>query len=224
VSLFSEEVAAGVKAGDPKAIEVVYTVLADRLLSYLCARVRDRATAEDLVEATFLELLQKGWTIRGGAAAIKVWLFRSAHFNALDHHRRMSRRPEDLFGDPARIEAEDHARGPEELAVAADEAARVQAALACLSSEQREVLELRYGSGLSAPEIGRVLGKNDGAVRSLQHRGERSLAKLLASEESGDTRRPMVMAGRRERVPAAGKRRTPSSRAHEVRAHEVPGP
>lgn len=215
VSLFSEEVAEGVKAGDPKAIEVVYTALADRLLSYLCARVRDRSTAEDLMEATFLELLQKGWTIRGGAAAIKVWLFRSAHFNALDHHRKLSRRPEDLVGDHSRIEAEDHSRGPEELALAADDAQRVQAALAMLSSEQREVLELRYGSGLSAPEIGRVLGKNDGAVRSLQHRGERSLARLLAAEESGDTRRTMVLAGRRERVPSAVKRGSTPVRANE---------
>lgn len=184
--MFSEEVAEGVKAGDPDAVAQVYIVLADRLLSYLMARVHDRATAEDLLEATFLELLQKGRTIRGGAASIKVWLFRSAHYNALDHLRRLARRAEDLTDDPVRLEAADMARGPEDLAVASDTTAKVRRALEQLSSDQRQVLMLRYSAGLSAPEIARVLGKNDGAIRSLQHRGERSLARILKEEERGD--------------------------------------
>lgn len=214
MSLFSEEVAAGVRAGDPEAIAAVYASLADRLLSYLAARVRDRATAEDLLEQTFLELLQKGSTIRGGAAAIKVWLFRSAHFNALDHHRRMSRRPEDLCEDPYRLEPIDAARGPEELAVAGDESERIRTALEMLSTEQRQVLELRYAAGLSAPEIGRVLGKNDGAVRSLQHRGERSLARLLTGDDQGDSDW-QASAPRRERVVAGARRRRASMRVNE---------
>lgn len=215
MSPFSEEVAAGVRAGDPEAVAAVYESLSDRLLSYLSARVRDRATAEDLLEQTFLELLQKGRTIRGGAAAIKVWLFRSAHFNALDHHRRMSRRPEDLCEDPYRLEPVDGARGPEELAVAGDESKRIRLALEMLSLEQRQVLELRYAAGLSAPEIGRVLGKNDGAVRSLQHRGERSLARLLAGEDHGDIEPKVTVTARRERVTLGARRRRASMRANE---------
>lgn len=215
MSLFSEDVAAGVRAGDPDAVAAVYAALSDRLLSYLAARVRDRATAEDLLEATFVELLQRGNTIRGGAAAIKVWLFKSAHFNALDHHRRMSRRPEDLVEDPHRLEQEDSARGPEELAVANDESARIRSALEMLSLEQRQVLELRYAAGLSAPEIGRVLGKNDGAIRSLQHRGERSLARLLAGDDHGDTGRPTAGVARREQVGAAARRRRAAARSDE---------
>lgn len=183
VSLFSEDVAEGVKTGDPEAFEVVFHALADRLLSYLTARVRDRAMAEDVMLSTFLELLQKGSTIRGGAAAIKVWLFRAAHYNALDHLRRVSRRPEELCDDPQRLEAVDSSRGPEDLAVAWDESERVRQALQQLSSEQRQVIEMRYGGGLTAPEIARALGKNDGAIRSLQHRGERSLARLMSEDQ-----------------------------------------
>lgn len=184
VSLFSEDVAEGVKAGDPEAFDAVYLLLKDRLLAYLMARVRDQATAEDIMVATFLELLQKGDTIRGGAAAMKVWLFRAAHYNALDYLRRVSRRPEDLCDDPQRLEAVDGSRGPEELAVASDESERVRAALGQLSEEQRQVIEMRYAGGLTAPEIARLLGKNDGAVRSLQHRGERSLARLMMEEQA----------------------------------------
>lgn len=179
---FPEEVAKGVRAGDPDAVGRVYVVLADRLLGYLMARVPDRATAEDLLEATFLELLQRGWTIRGGSAAIKVWLFQAAHFNALDHLRKVKRRAEDFYDDPHEIEVADAHLGPEDRAVAGDVSRRVRETMAKLSGEQRQVLLLRYVGGLSAPETARVLGKTDGAVRSLQHRGERALARLLDQE------------------------------------------
>lgn len=176
---FSEKVAEGVRAGDPDAVGAVYVALADRLLGYLMARVHDRATAEDLLEATFVELLQKGRTIRGGPAAVKVWMFRAAHFNALDHLRKARRRPEDLCEDPNTLEVVDSRRGPADRAVADDVSRRVRETMKQLSEDQRQVLLLRYVGGLTAPETGRVLGKTDGAVRSLQHRGERTLARLL---------------------------------------------
>lgn len=160
----------------------VYVALADRLLGYLMARVRDRATAEDLLEATFVELLQRGRTIRGGAAAIKVWLFRAAHFNALDHLRKVQRRAEELYEDVACLDVADTERGPEAQAVADDLSRRVRETMKELSEDQRQVLLLRYVGGLTAPEAAKVLGKTDGAVRSLQHRGERTLARLIEDQ------------------------------------------
>lgn len=182
VQLFSDDVVEGVKSGDPDAVGAVYVLLADRLLGYVMARVHDRATAEDILEVTFIELLQRGSTIVGGAAAIKSWLFSSAHFNALDHMRKHKRRREDLEGDLARLDFEDLQRGPEEHAEAAESAASVHAAMAQLSEDQRDVLLLRYIAGLPAHEVAMIMQKSDGAIRSLQHRGERALAKLLQHE------------------------------------------
>lgn len=179
---FPEDVARGVREGDPDAVGRVYVALADRLLGYVMARIPDRATAEDLLEMTFLELLQRGHTIRGGAAAIKVWLFRAAYYNVLDHLRKVQRRAEDLCEDVWALEVADGGPGPEDRAVSGDISRRVRATMDELSEEQRQVLLLRYLGGLSAPETARVLGKSDGAVRSLQHRGERSLARLLDHE------------------------------------------
>lgn len=187
---FPQAVADGVKAGDPDAVGAVYATLADRLLGYLVARVKDRTTAEDLLEATFIELLQKGYTIRGGPAAIKVWLFRAAHFNALDHLRKVRRRAEDLVGDSVGEDIEDPTRSPEEHAEAADLGRRVRGAMGLLSEDQRQVLVLRYAGGLSAPEVAQVMGKTDGAVRSLQHRGERALARVLGPRLEAVASRP----------------------------------
>lgn len=176
---FSEEIAARVRRGDPDAVGEVYVVLSDRLLSYLMARVRDRATAEDLLEATFIELLRKGHTITGGPSAIKVWLFRSAYFNALDHVRKVKRRNENLVEDFADHDLEDDADGPQDLALRRERQRIVRAAMAHLSPDQRAVLEMRYVAGLSAPETATILHKTEGAVRSLQHRGERAMHRLL---------------------------------------------
>jgi RNA polymerase sigma-70 factor, ECF subfamily len=183
--LFSDAVVAGVKAGDPDAIGAVYVSLADRLLGYLMARVRERATAEDLLEATFIELLQNGSTITGGASAIKVWLFRAAHFNALDHIRKRRRRGEDVQTDLSGVDVVDLERGPQEAVEAEELRSEVHEALRLLSDEQRQVLLLRYLAGLPASEVAQILGKTDGAIRSLQHRGERSLARLLELNPDG---------------------------------------
>lgn len=177
--LFSDEVAEGVRRGDPDAVGEVYVHLADRLMGYLVARVRDRATAEDLLEATFIELLRKGHTIVGGPAAIKVWLFRSAYFNALDHIRKVRRRHEDIVDDFSGFDVEEDTDGPDEIALRNERRRIVRAAMAHLSEDQRAVLQMRYVAELTAPEVAEVLGKTEGAVRSLQHRGERALARLL---------------------------------------------
>lgn len=182
MTIFSDEIAAGVRNGDPDAVGRVYVTLADRLLGYLIARVRDRATAEDILEATFIELLRKGHTITGGPAAIKVWLFRSAYFNAMDHLRKVRRRAEDFCEDMTEVDLEDTSPSPEDLAVAAERRELVHRVMAELSEDQRQVLTLRYLGGLTAPETAEVLGKTEGAVRSLQHRAERAMARLLQSE------------------------------------------
>ena len=78
-------------------------------------------------------------------------------------------------------ESVDTGAGPEEAAVAADEAVRARLLLDRLPEAQRELLLLRVVAGLSAEDTGAALGMSAGAVRVAQHR---ALAKLrtLASE------------------------------------------
>ncbi|HEV8166323.1 MAG TPA: sigma factor-like helix-turn-helix DNA-binding protein, partial [Actinomycetota bacterium] len=68
---------------------------------------------------------------------------------------------------------------PQDLAIERLEGGRVMAALEQLSTDQREVLLLRLAAGLTAPEVAATLGKTTGAVKSLQHRGLASLARVL---------------------------------------------
>jgi RNA polymerase sigma-70 factor (ECF subfamily) len=106
-------------------------------------------------------------------------LFRSAYFNALDHIRKVKRRGEDIVDDFTGFDVEEDAEGPEEIAARNERRRTVRTALSYLSEDQRAVLQMRYVADLSAPEVAAILGKTEGAVRSLQHRGERALARLL---------------------------------------------
>jgi RNA polymerase sigma-70 factor (ECF subfamily) len=69
--------------------------------------------------------------------------------------------------------------GPEEAVLAAEQRAEVADAFRRLRSDQQEVLALRVLGGLSAAQVGEVLGKSEGAVRVAQHRALRSLREAM---------------------------------------------
>lgn len=177
---FSDEVAEGVRAGDADALTAVYEALMDPLTSYLRSQVRDSSIAVDLAHETFIELVRACRGLSGGPREIRAWIYRAAQRNVIDHVRYKNRRPEDLMAEaPERRVAE---KGPDDLAVEADEAARIQAALARLSPDQAQVLSLRFLAGLPAPEVAAVMDRNEGAVRALQHRGVAALARILRAQ------------------------------------------
>jgi RNA polymerase sigma-70 factor, ECF subfamily len=152
----------------------------DPLTSYLRSQVRDTSVAVDLAQETFIELVRACRGLTGGPREIRAWIYRAAQRNVIDHVRYKNRRPEELFA-----EAPEHpvtAKGPDDIAEEADEAARIQSALARLSPDQAQVLSLRFLAGLSAPEVASVMDRNEGAVRALQHRGVAALARILRSQ------------------------------------------
>jgi RNA polymerase sigma-70 factor (ECF subfamily) len=55
-------------------------------------------------------------------------------------------------------------------------------AIAQLTSDQQQVILLRFGEGLKIAEVGQILGKSEGAIKILQHRAIRRLRKLLDHE------------------------------------------
>lgn len=84
----------------------------------------------------------------------------------------------------------------EEEALAALEDTSITEGLAVLTTAQREVVLLRVLGGLSVAEVAKVLGKREGAVRGLQHRGLERLRRHLVA---GD-----AISGERERGTGAG--------------------
>lgn len=153
-------------------------MLSGPLTAYVRSQVRDAQLAEDLTTETFLKLVRGCHRLEGGPFQIRSWLYRVAQRNVIDHLRARSRRPDEELTDlpPEEITADGD---PAEAVTDRDTLERIKAALDELSPDQAEVLRLRLIAGLSAPEVATVVGKTEGAVRALQHRGVATLARLI---------------------------------------------
>jgi RNA polymerase sigma-70 factor (ECF subfamily) len=177
---------------EPAAVTRVYTAYAPALFRFFLAEVGNRQEAQDLTGNVFISVIEALPGFRGPVEALGGWLFRIARNDLYDFRRKQARSPglaplEDHL-DEAAIAA--GAVDPEELAIERLEGSRVMAALRQLSDDQREVLLLRIAAGLTAPEVAAALGKTTGAVKSLQHRGLASLARILGLRTPHDPRNP----------------------------------
>jgi len=173
----------GVRRGDRDAIAAVYLELGPGLRGFLLRRVPHGEVADDLVEQTFVELIEGGHRISGDGRALRAWLYRAARNNLLDWRKRAERRSDQELTD--RVLAGQHAAEPtaEEQLVDGMVDPELLAALAQLTSDQREVIELRLVAGLSLAEVATITGRSVGAVKQLQHRGVRRLVTMLTPGE-----------------------------------------
>lgn len=166
------------RAGDHTAFSAIYERFADRLYRFVLFRSGDAAEAEDIVQGVFIKVIEAlpRYEMRGVPFA--TWLFRVARNATIDHLR--TRRPVEPLDTELEWVAPD--RGPEDLALAGVELDAVAAALQRLTSEQRDVIAYRFFAGLSAAEIGVLMGKREGTIRALQFRALGALRRLLAAE------------------------------------------
>jgi RNA polymerase sigma-70 factor (ECF subfamily) len=163
--------------GEREALEELYLLHFDRIYSYLHMSVGNRHDAEDLTTQTFLKMLESIARFRWQSAPFSAWLFRIAHNLAMDHFRATRRsQPEEEVPEPPGAEeasAEEqamHELGRQSMLELIDR----------LSTEQQQVLTLKFVFNFPNAEVATILGKTEGAIKSLQHRALVSLQKQLA--------------------------------------------
>jgi RNA polymerase sigma-70 factor, ECF subfamily len=176
------------RAGDTRALGRLYDTYRDRVARFATGRLGDAEKAEDVTSETFEAVLRNLGAYRAGTD-FEAWLFTIAHRRVADHFRRRSRRREvqlDETLDPTHRGGRHPpfgglpaVAGPEEAVLAAERRAELAGAFRRLRDDQQEVLALRVLGGLSAAQVGEVLGKSEGAVRVAQHRALVSLRELL---------------------------------------------
>lgn len=161
---------------DRAAFGALYRRYLDRVYGYCFYLLGDHHDAEDVTERTFMAALAAIDRYRDEGASFRSWLFRIAHnqlANALRSRRRRRTSSLDAIPEPA-ADAD-----PAGFVGLAEESRRLRRALEALPEDRRQVVVLRFVDGLSAREIGAVLGRSEGAVRVLQHRALRQLAEIL---------------------------------------------
>ena len=162
----------------PKASEFadLYEEHARAVLRYCQLRIADPAEAEDTAALIFTRAFS-AWPPANPESA-RAWLFTIAHHVVANHYRSQATRGPRRPLDDA-IEMHDAAPTPLDHAIAGESRAELRAAIAELSDDQREVVELRL-AGLTGPEIADALGKSHAAVKMLQLRAVQKLRTLLS--------------------------------------------
>lgn len=162
---------------DPQAFGELYDRYYDRIYRYVYHKVGSAQDAEDITAISFMKALEAlpSYQIRHGSFA--PWIFRITRNSVVDHYRRG--RPQSNLDD---IEWESGEGDPVRLALGEEQRRTLHDLLLELSSEQREVLLLRFSAGLSFTEIAIALKKKEPAIRMLLHRGLRKLRSIMAED------------------------------------------
>ena len=165
---------------DPAAFRILYERHWLSVYRYLRARTGRDDDAADLAATTFERALAGVRGYRQGSSGLRAWLLRIARNAAIDASRR--RHPVEPIESIETMGTIGTARlaepGPEALLLDAERSRELRASVATLPDVQREAIALRYAAGLSAREIGAVLGKTEAATQKLL---TRALARLKES-------------------------------------------
>jgi RNA polymerase sigma-70 factor (ECF subfamily) len=166
--------------GDGEAFGQLYDRYVDSVYRFIYFRVNDRALAEDFTSETFLRALRRIGTITYQGRDIGAWFVTIARNIVFDHMKSARHRLEVTTADT--FEGDDRAPSPEAAVIESLTNERLMAAVRQLGDEQRECVLLRFIQGFSVSETAAVMGKNDGAIKALQHRAVRKLAELVGGE------------------------------------------
>jgi len=167
--------------GDDEAFRTLMERYQGDIYNLALRYVGDPNLAEEITQDTFVRLFKSLTRLRF-EATLGTWLHRVAVNACRDSWRTRQRdsRRVSLEVLPEGVELESLAPGPEQHLVAHEDHALVQTCLLELTHEQREVVVLRYVSGLSYAEISQTLGCSSGTVASRLHRAMKSLGERLA--------------------------------------------
>jgi RNA polymerase sigma-70 factor (ECF subfamily) len=162
--------------GDSHAFETLYHRHKDAVFGYCFRMLRHRNSSEDVVQDTFIKVLNASGTLRD-AESFLPWLYRIARNHALMSLR--VRRTETLEAAETVPADED----PFDSAVAHERSATLQEHLEALRPEYREALLLREYQQLSYAEIAHTTDSTESAVKSRIFKARRALAKRLRASE-----------------------------------------
>jgi RNA polymerase sigma-70 factor, ECF subfamily len=164
---FDDASVGAVKQGDPSSWEAAYLAYARSLMGYLMVRLDNRDDAAEALSETFTRAIDKVASFRGDAYAFRAWLFSIARNVSNDQHRRRARLV--VLSDHRDTDDRVQPSG-EDLAITHEDLMELRKGFARLPKADQEVLWLRVCSGLSAADVGHVIGKKAGAVRMQQMR------------------------------------------------------
>ncbi len=176
-----EKLVKDAQKGDAAALAALYERFFDQIYRYVSFKSGSRDEAEDITGDVFLKMLESIHSFKWQGHPFSSWLFRIAHNLIVDYFRRAARKktvPLEAAAATVGTTPDDMDRVVETNLTMAE----VRVAMKNLTSLQQEVICLRFAGGLSVSETASALGKNDNAVKALQHVGLKKLRAILAQQ------------------------------------------
>ena len=168
---------------DPEAFGLLYERYVGNIYNYIYYRTGNHHDAEDLTARTFFRALKHVSRYVDRGAPFSAWLYRIAHNLVANWHRDRNRRQiislDDLVMRTLKREE------PAALAEEREERDRLLDVIRRLPPERQQLLILKFVEQMSNAEIGEVMGRTEGAIKSLYHRTLVALRKELINEWNG---------------------------------------
>ena len=160
-----------------EAFAQLYEEFMDRVYRYVYVRTGHVENTEDMTQEVFVRAFESISGYREMGRPFLGWLLRIAHNLLVDHYRRENRK----HFLPLPDDCPSHVENPLETAEKNFQLVEVRKAMRGLPPAQREALSLRFIAGLSISEAAMVMGKSQGAVKTLQHEAVVKLRKALTN-------------------------------------------
>jgi len=163
-----EEALSRAAAGDKEAFGILYDRYVERIYNYVYYRTGNVHDAEDLTERVFLRALKHISNYQDRGIPFSAWLYRIAHNLVANWHRDNSRRKT--------MHLEERTTGtspfthPEFEIIHDEERSALLEVIRTLPEERQQLLILKFVEQLSNAEIGQIMGRTEGAIKSLYHR------------------------------------------------------
>ena len=161
---------------DPQAVSAIYDRYFAEVYRFVCYRLNDEHTAEDIASDVFVRLLEAAQAGRGPQTNLKSWLLSTASHIVVDHLRKAYRRPETELLE----NLQDGLPDPSQEFEVQDRERNVKKALSKLTEEQQIVIAMRFNQGYSLEETARLMKKNINSIKQLQFRALAALNRAMS--------------------------------------------
>ena len=172
---------------DEDAFGEIYRRYVEKIYNYVYYRTSNKHDAEDLTARVFQRALKHIPNYEDRGVPFSAWLYRIAHNLVVNHHRDRKRRKivplDDLIVSTFRWDA------PEKVTERREDREELLEAIQNLPDDRQQLLVLKFVERLSNAEIGDIMGRSEGAIKSLYHRTLIALREELAGKERPSNRR-----------------------------------
>jgi RNA polymerase sigma-70 factor (ECF subfamily) len=166
---------------DQEAFAQLYEKYFDKIYRYVTLKIGNEMEAEDVTQQVFLNTLHSISSFKWKGIPFSAWLFRIAHNQVVDYLRKKKH-----ASVPLDESLPSNNGNPQQVVELKLDIERLLLATKKLTEAQREVISLRFSSGLPIAEVAKVMGKSQGAVKALQHSAILALRQALAVAEDED--------------------------------------